>query len=47
MRLAVAGLERDERVFPWTPWQVRKLWDATREAAGVLGLSDVHLRREA
>lgn len=35
LRLAVAGLERDERLFPWTKWQVRKLWDATREAAGL------------
>lgn len=35
MRLAVAGLEADEPVFPWTKWQARKLWEQAREDAGL------------
>lgn len=33
LRLATAGAKPSERLFPWTKWQVRKLWDKTRENA--------------
>lgn len=33
LRLASAGRSPTERLFPWTPDQVRKRWDATREKA--------------
>lgn len=31
LRLAVAGLELNDRIFPWTPGQVRNLWEALRD----------------
>lgn len=31
LRLATAGLEPDDRIFPWTPGQVRNLWEALRD----------------
>lgn len=33
LRLATGGLEDDERVFPWTVWQVRNMWEAARDRA--------------
>lgn len=33
LRLATAGLDPDELVFPYTPGQVRNLWEAARDAA--------------
>ena len=44
LRLACAGVTEGEQLFPWTAWQVRRLWEATREAAGMPGLRLKDLR---
>jgi integrase len=44
LRLSCQGLEAGEKLFPWTIWQVRKLWDGTRDAAKLPGLRFKDLR---
>lgn len=44
IRLATAGLSEHARLFPWTPGQVRKLWEATRDGAKLPALRFKDLR---